>query len=106
MGWRKPRRPNLTDEQKDAIRAYHTANPRLYYHQIAAHFDVGVTSVFIAINGSQYKTTPKPKPAPEAKQTMALPPSCSVKQPESIISPIPLSLLMAGRGPRAKLRAA
>ena len=106
MGWRKERRPNLTERQKEDIRAYHAANPRLYYHQIAAHFDVGVGSVFIAINGSQYKTRQKPKPAPHPKERMALPPSCSIKQPESIISPIPLSLLMSGRAPRAKSRAA
>lgn len=102
MGARKARQPNLTAAEKQAIRDYHEANPKLFYWQIAAHFKRGTTSIYLVINGGYQKPAADPPP----RERMALPPSCSVKQPDSILSPIPLSLLMAGRAPRAKLQPA
>lgn len=101
---RKARRQSLTESEREAIRAYHKANPRLFYREVAAHFKVGVTSVFIAINGSQYKASVKAA-ASEAdrKQRMAAPP---VVQSPLISWKPDLARLMGGNARRAKSFAA
>jgi len=93
---RKHRRENLTPEEREEIREFQAAHPRMTYREIGARFKCGVVSVAMAINGPYSKPKADPKPPPKA-------PRCTILQPDSIIRPIPLSLLMSGRAPRAKL---
>jgi hypothetical protein len=89
-------RPNLTEVEREKMRALHRANPRMKQKEIAAVFAVTVSCVCQTLSATVEGRRSLPKPAPMAKVVMRLPP-CSVQRPDSIIRPIPLSRLMAGR---------
>lgn len=84
-----PRNNPLSDDTREAIREMKEKNPRLTQRELGKHF--GVCDVTIHNVLTYWK-----KPTAQ-RVTMALPPSCSIRQSGSIISPIPLSRLMAGR---------
>jgi hypothetical protein len=88
-------RPNLTEEEREGIRALHHSNPRMRYKEIAAIFRVTQSCVCQILNSTVEDRKALPKPAPVTKAVMRLP-TCVVKQPDSIISAIPLARLMAG----------
>jgi hypothetical protein len=89
-------RRNLTEEEREQMRALHRAKPHLKYKEIGLVFGVTQSCVCQTLNSTIADRRSLPAPALAAKAVMRLP-TCVVKQPDSIISPIPLARLMAGR---------
>lgn len=89
-----PRNVALSDDTREEIREMKEKNPRLTQRELAQHF--GVSDVTIH-NVLTYWAKPH---APTVKMMLA--PSCSVKQSESILSPITREMLMAGNARRVR----
>jgi hypothetical protein len=87
---------DITEANREQIRLFQKAHPRMKYREIGAVFGVSTDAVRHALGKESLATKSLPRPILPAKVTMGLP-TCAVKQPDSIISPIPLSRLMAGR---------
>lgn len=82
-------RKHLTEDEREKIRELKQRKPGLKHRELAAMFGVSGPCICGVLNSKA-----KPKPAPKVR--MLLPP-ITVQQPDSIIRPIPLSRLMAGR---------
>jgi hypothetical protein len=95
-GQMRTRRPNLTEAEKDAIREMRDRHPRMTYREIGARFKVNPSQV-CGIITQRYRPEATKKPGERSKAAAPPPPSCTVQQPGSIIRPIPLSRLTAGR---------
>lgn len=96
-GQMRTRRPNLTEAEKDAIREMRDRFPRMTYREIGVRFKVTPSQV-CGIITNRYSAPANQKPVMRLKAATKLPPPpCTVQQPGSIIRPIPLSRLTAGR---------
>lgn len=89
------RKASLTDADAEAIRELHEVHPKMTYLEIGARYKVGRAVVARILCYSSRKL----EMSRTAKQTKSAPrmPACTVQHSGSIISPIPLSRLMAGR---------
>lgn len=94
-------RRNLTEDEREQMRALHRANPRLRYKEIGALFGVSESCVCQTVNCTIADTRSVLLPVPASRVAMKTP-TCSVKQPDSIISPIPRARLMGGNARIAK----
>lgn len=90
----------ITDEKREAIRQMRDRFHKMPYREIGVRVGVSTATVCLTLNPRcRPSSISKPKTA-SARVTMALPP-CTVQQPDSIIRPVPLAMLMAGNARRS-----
>lgn len=89
------RPPSLAEAQRKAIRDMREAHPKMSYEAIG--LALGITRGLVNSVFNPRKPIEKAHRRLERPKRSISLPSCSIKKPESILSPIPLSRLMAGR---------